>query len=50
MANIFIELNEHELDFLTDLIGSSVSSFERIIELNNATGKRTKPARMISRC
>lgn len=43
MANILIELDEHELDFLTELIGSSVSSFERIVELNKATGRRTKP-------
>lgn len=42
MALIKIELEEYELDFITDLIGSSISEFERIKSLNDATGKRTK--------
>ena len=42
MALIKIELEEHELDFITDLIGSSISEFERIKSLNDAIGKKTK--------
>ena len=42
MGNFIIELEDYELDFITDLIGSSISEFERIKGLNDATGKRTK--------
>jgi len=42
MAKIIIELEDYELDFITDLIGSSISEFERIKRLNDAIGKRTK--------
>ena len=42
MAKILIELEDYELDFITDLIGSSISEFERIKGLNDATGKKTK--------
>lgn len=42
MALIKIELEEYELEFITDLIGSSISEFDRIKSLNDATGKKTK--------
>lgn len=42
MAKFIIELEDYELDFITDLIGSSISEFERIKRLNDAIGKRTK--------
>lgn len=42
MAKILIEIEDYELDFITDLIGSSISEFERIKGLNDATGKNTK--------
>lgn len=37
-----IRLSEQELDFITDLICSSISEFERIKSLNDVFGKRTK--------
>ena len=42
MALIKIELEQYELDFITDLIGSSISEYERIKQLNDAIGKNTK--------
>lgn len=42
MEKILIELEDYELDFITDLIGSSISEFERIKSLNDASGKNTK--------
>jgi polysaccharide deacetylase 2 family uncharacterized protein YibQ len=42
MAKFIIELEDYELDFITDLIGSSISEFERIKGLNDAIEKRTK--------
>ncbi len=42
MAKVIIELEDYELDFITDLIGSSISEFERIKGLNDAIGKKTK--------
>lgn len=42
MAKFTIELEDYELDFITDLIGSSISEFERIKSLNDAIGKNTK--------
>ncbi len=42
MAKILIEIEDYELDFITDLIGSSISEFERIKGLNDATGKNSK--------
>jgi len=42
MGKILIDLEDYELDFITDLIGSSISEFERIKGLNDAIGKKTK--------
>jgi|JI10StandDraft_1071094.scaffolds.fasta_scaffold59487_4 hypothetical protein len=42
MGKILIEIEDYELDFITDLIGSSISEFERIKGLNDAIGKKTK--------
>ena len=42
MAKFLIEIEDYELDFITDLINGSISEFERIKLLNDAIGKKTK--------
>ena len=37
-----VELDEHEIDFITDLLSSNISTFQRIKELNDTIGKATK--------
>lgn len=37
-----VELDEHEIDFITDLLASSISSFQKIKEINDIIGKVTK--------
>ena len=37
-----VELDEHEIDFLTDLLASNISSFQNVKEMNDIIGKVTK--------
>lgn len=42
MKFFIVKLSEVDLDFITDLIGSSIAEFEKIKSLNDAIGKTTK--------
>lgn len=42
MANFNINLSERELEYLTELMSDGIANYQRLLELDKATGRTTR--------